>query len=79
MRTASLVDKQITDHLGQLNLAQKKVVLSVIKAFTSKEDDYEVEMNRRFEEMENGTVKGFTWEEAVDNARVAYKSSKKNK
>jgi hypothetical protein len=79
MRALNIVDKQISDNLVQLNLTQKKVVLSVIKAFTAKENDFEDEMNKRFAELENGTVTGYTWDEAVDHARLSYKSSKKKK
>ena len=82
MRTASLVDKQITDHLGQLNLVQKKAVLSIIKAFTmedTEEDNFDKEMNRRIAEYESGSVKTYTWEESVAHAREAYKASKSKK
>ena len=79
MRAINMVDKQISDNLMQLNLTQKKIVLSVIKAFSAKENDFENEMNSRFAELENGSVKGDTWEEAVDRARLSYKSSKKKK
>jgi len=79
MTATSIVDKQISDNLVQLTLTQKKAVLNVIKAFTEKGNDYEEEMNRRFAELENGTVKGHTWDKAVDHARQSYLSSKKKK
>ncbi len=79
MTATSIVDKQISDNLIQLTLSQKKAVLSVIKAFTAKRNDYEDEMNQRFAELESGSVTGHTWEEAVDIARQSYISSKKKK
>ncbi len=82
MRTANLVDKQIIDYLGQLNLVQKKAVLNIIKAFTMEDtgdDNFDKEMNRRIAEYESGSVKTYTWEESIAHAREAYKTSKSTK
>jgi len=65
MRAINIVDKQISNNLVQLNLTQK--------------ENFEDEMNKRFAELENGTVKGFTSDEALDHARLNYKSLKKKK
>ncbi len=46
------------------------------KVIAVQEDDHEKEMNRRFQEMESGEVKGYTLEEAADPAGRAYKASK---
>ncbi len=75
MNAINVVDKQITDYLVQLNLVQKKAVLSILKVLATDESNYEHEMNKRFEELESRKVKGYTWEESVDYAREAYKSS----
>ena len=82
MRTADLVDKQISDYLGQLNLVQKKAILNIIKAFTvedTADDNFDEEMNRRIAEYESGSVKTYTWEESIAHAREVYKTSKSTK
>ncbi len=79
------LDKAITYYLDHLSTQQKEVVLSVIKTFAGEEqawwDDkaYMAEMDRRFAEMENGSVKSFTLEEIESGARQAYKNSKHKK
>ncbi len=79
------LDKEITHYLGHLSVKQKEVVLSVVKTFAGEGgawwDDkmYTAEMDRRFAEMESGTVKGHTLEEMESGARLAYKNRKQKK
>jgi len=71
------LDKKIADYVGQLNAKQKKVVLSVAKAFAediSGQDiwdnkDFLLEMDKRTNELEQGKVKGYTWEEVKEKTR----------
>ena len=49
----------------------------IIDNQTSDEDEFEKEMNRRISEYETGKVKGYTFEESVERAKVAYITSKK--
>jgi hypothetical protein len=85
MGAAKPLDKEITQYLGQLSIKQKEVVLSVIKTFAGEEEAlwdnkmYVAEMDRRFAEMENGKVKGYTLEEMEAGARQAYKNRKRKK
>lgn len=85
MAAVKPLDRQINLYLGHLSVEQKEVVLSVVKNFVGKEeiwwDDkrYVAEMDRRFAELENGKVKGYTLEEMETGARLAYKKSKRKK
>lgn len=49
----------------------------IIDKQTSDKDEFEMEMNRRIAEYESGAVRGYTFEESVERAKVAYKASKK--
>jgi hypothetical protein len=56
---------EITHYLGRLNVQQQKAVLGVVKAFDKEQswwDDksYMDAMEQRFEDLENGKVKGIT-------------------
>ncbi|MEI9934543.1 MAG: hypothetical protein WDM71_06750 [Ferruginibacter sp.] len=79
------LDKEIAQYLGQLNLQQKEVVLSVVKTFARDEEawwnnkTYIAEMDKRFGELETGKVKGYTLEELEAGARQAYKNRKHKK
>jgi hypothetical protein len=79
------LDKEITQYLGQLNLQQKEVVLSVVKTFAREEvawwndKSYITEMERRFGELETSKAKGYTLEEMEVGARQAYKNRKHKK
>lgn len=72
---AATLDKQINNYLIQLNPKQKKAVLTVVKTFAEELESFLDEpssvdtMNRRIEELENGKVKGRTWEEVKERAR----------
>ncbi len=79
-----MLDKEITQYLGQLSIEQKEVVLSVVKTFAREEawwnnKIYESEMNKRFGDMESGKEKGYTIEEMESGARQAYKIKKQKK
>jgi hypothetical protein len=66
-------------------MQQKQVVLSVVKTFAGGENawwydkKYMAEMDRRFAEMENGKIKGYTLEEMEKGAKQAYKNKKRKK
>ena len=82
MGVAKTVDKEITYYLGHLSTKQKEVVLSVVKTFAGEEDRwndkaYIAEMDRRVAEMENGEVKGHTWEDVKQRARQSPKLNKR--
>ena len=85
MAESKPLEKEITQYLGHLSIQQKEVVLSAVKSFAGKEgpwwDDkkYVAEMNRRFIELENGKLKGYSLEEMVTGAREAYKNRKRKK
>lgn len=85
MAESKPLEKEITQYLGHLSIQQKEVVLSVVKSFAGKEepwwDDkkYVAEMNRRFVELENGKLKGYSLEEMEAGAREAYKNRKRKK
>jgi len=78
MSTAS-IDKKIAGYVEQLNAKQKKVVLSVAKAFAEESTDNDIwedesfvkELDRRTAEYESGKVKGSSWEEVKKKTRKA--------
>lgn len=75
---ALAIDKQISDYVLQLNTVQKKAVLGIVKAFAGEgNSEFDIEMERRFKEMENGDEKGYTLAQTEVRARKAYKASKK--
>jgi hypothetical protein len=78
MRTAN-IDNQINTYLGQLNPNEKEVILGVVKTFVENQHDdllndknFVKEMDRRFNEMESGSVKLYTLDEAETLARQSY-------
>ena len=81
MGAAKPLDKEITYYLGHLSAQQKEVVLNVVKTFAGEEEawwdnkTYMTEMDRRFEEMENGDAKDYTLEEMEAGARKAFKKT----
>lgn len=80
---AVTLDKQITQYLGYLSTEQKRAVLSVVKTFAHEEESswkdkaFITLMDKRFEELESGKVKGITLDEMEAGARSAYKSKRK--
>jgi hypothetical protein len=86
MRTVT-IDKQINTYLGQLNPKEKQVVLGVVRTFVENRHDDDLledknfvkEMDRRFNEMESGTVTLYTLDEAEALARQSYKARKRKK
>jgi hypothetical protein len=76
---ATNIDKQIMSLLTELSLQQKKAVLNVVKTFAHEhkeawlDSDYDMEMNRRFTDLESGKDKGFTIQKAIADAKNAYK------
>jgi hypothetical protein len=88
MATATTtIDKQINSYLVRLNAKEKEAVLSVVKTFAENRQEDEpwgdktfvAEMDRRFNEMENGKVKSYTLDEAETHARRAYKDGKRKR
>jgi len=71
-------DSQILQYyMERLNEAQKRVLLSVAKAFVNEPEDSEVpysdafiaELDRRSSELE-GSVKGYSWEEVRQRSKA---------
>jgi putative addiction module component (TIGR02574 family) len=86
MSAASALDKQIFNYLTQLNARQKKAVLTVVKTFAEEQESdsnpwkdasFVAEMDRRMAELENGKVKGYTWEEVKQRAKGPAKLKKR--
>jgi hypothetical protein len=79
------VEEEIAAYLPHLSPKQKQAVLGVVKTFAAEKQDwwddkeYITEMNRRFDEMESGKVKGYTLDELESGARQTYKSRKRKK
>lgn len=77
--TQITLDKQINTYLGQLNLKQKKAVLTVVKTFAAEHESdldnpvFMREMENRIEELEIGKVKGSKWEDVKLRARKTLK------
>jgi hypothetical protein len=85
MRIAT-IDKQINTYLGQLNPKEKEAVLGVVKTFVENRQDDLLEdknlvkeMDRRFNEMEKGSVKLYKLDEVEGLARQSYKARKRKK
>lgn len=79
MGVTEVLDKEIIHYLPHLSTQQKEVVLSVVKTFAGEETwwnekTFIAEMNRRFTELENGKIKGYTLEEMEARAREKYKN-----
>ncbi len=80
--TAATLDKQIQDYLSKLNPRENKAVLTVVKAFADEQESlldtpsFAEEMDRRIEELENGRVKGHTWEEVKESSRASINKKK---
>jgi hypothetical protein len=84
MGAATPLVSQITNYLGQLNQEQQRAVLGVVKTFAREEPwlsnkQYLAEMDKRFAEMENGKVKGISFDELKTHARQSYKKTKRIK
>jgi len=85
MESATALDKKIAGYVGQLNTKQKKVVLSVAKAFAediSNEDIWEdpeflKEMEERTNDLETGKVKGYSWDEVKKITRQSLSEIKR--
>jgi hypothetical protein len=84
MGAAKPLMNEITHYLHQLNTEQQKAILGVVKTFAQEETwwtdkKYIAEMDKRFEEMEAGKVKGLTLDELEAEARQSYKNKKRKK
>ncbi len=85
MNSVVSLDKKIANYVEQLNAKQKKVVLSVAKAFAEEgtvddiwEDaEFVKELDRRTKELESGKVKGYTWDEVKKITRKSLSEMKK--
>ena len=86
MSTAAILDNQINNYLVQLNMKQKRAVLTVVKTFAEEkeqkyspweDESFVAEMDQRIADLESGKVKGHTWEEVKKNARQSQKPGKK--
>lgn len=81
METVKLLDKEIAQYMERLSIQQKQVVLSVVKTFAREETwwndkAYMRAMDKRFNELRSGKVKGVTLEALEVGARQSYKSRK---
>ena len=82
MSAVSKVDKQITEYLMQLNLRQKKAVLTVVETFAKErvvsdiweDKTFLAELDRRTSEYEGGKAKVLTLDQLVAKVRAAYMS-----
>lgn len=86
MGAATTIDRQINDYLLQLNLRQKKAVLTVVKTFVEEQDydywndtSFVAELDRRTAEYESGNAKLYTLEELETGARKSFKEKNKDK
>jgi len=86
MSTATVLDKQINNYLVQLNMKQKRAVLSVVKTFAEEkeqkyspweDENFVAEMDSRIADLESGKVKGYTWDEVKRKAKSIQKPGKK--
>ena len=84
MSESKKLDKEIESYMAKLTTKQKKAVLEVVKSLVEEEEvQYanrttitEEEIERRFEELESGKVKGLTFEELMENVRKKHKEHK---
>jgi hypothetical protein len=82
------VEKQIDNYLSCLSIAQKKVVLTVVKTIASAKQDYDSiwtdksfknEIDRRTSEYENGTAKLYKFEDMKRAAIASHKRKSSRK
>ena len=79
------IDKKIANYVEQLNARQKKIVLSVAKAFAEdggiddkwNNDAFIKELDKRTGELESGKIKGYTWDEVKKITRKSLSEMKK--
>ncbi|KAA5537325.1 hypothetical protein F0919_06530 [Taibaiella lutea] len=78
--TARSLDKEINQYLGVLTIHQKEALLAVAKTFALNEntdvvytDEFVTELNRRSLSLEDGSEKGYTWEEVKQRAKASLK------
>ena len=84
MSESKKLDKEIESYMAKLTTKQKKAVLEVVKSLVEEEEvQYanrttitEEEIERRFDELESGKVKGLTFEELMENVRKKHKEHK---
>lgn len=92
MTRAASIDKKIVTYLNQLDVDQKKTVLSVAKALADasnetdiwEDDGFATEMERRNSELDADITKGYTWVEVKAETRsgtgyLSYKEESKEK
>ena len=84
MSESKKLDKEIESYMAKLTTKQKKAILEVVKSLVEEEEvQYanrttitEEEIERRFDELESGKVKGLTFEELMENVRKKHKQHK---
>ena len=85
MNSVASLDKKIANYVEQLNTKQKKVVLSVAKAFAEEgiehdvweDEDFVKEIEARTNELESGKVKGYSWDEVKKITRQSLSEIKR--
>ena len=79
------MDTQIVEYLDHLKTDQKMAVQGVVKAFAQEQteigiwadDTFVKELDRRTTELENGTSKGYSWDEVKSITRQAISELRK--
>jgi hypothetical protein len=87
METTRGLDKKINTYLTQLNIKQKKALLTVAETFIAEQDNeskwnskaFVAEMDKRFTEYESGKIKGITLDELEIHSRQSYKNKRAKK
>jgi hypothetical protein len=83
MLATNSIDKKIITLLPALSPQQKKAVLTVVKTFVKEhteawdEDAYQIEMEKRCADYENGTVETFTIQETIAAAKASFVEKQK--
>ena len=83
MNSVTAIDKKIAHYVEQLNAKQKKVVLSVAKAFAEEgndvweDKDFVKEIHRRTKDLETGKIKGYSWDEVKKITRQSLSEMKR--
>lgn len=84
MGTVKKIDKEIAGYWPQLSTVQKEAVLEVVKTFAVSKEEYDrwndknfiAEIDKRTAELDNGSVKGYSWTEVKKRAIRSLKTQK---
>jgi hypothetical protein len=73
------IDKEIAGYLPKLSPAQKKAVLTVVKAFAEEDKVHENVLKEKFAGYETGKIKGISLEELEQKTKKSYKAKRAKK